>query len=184
MTAVLPFGGRHPDATENLSKLVPPRLAENARLHRELEAKRGTVWSLEDGLVRQATTIPIEPERILELFQYVARALVWFHWKVYFGSEHDSEVLMLTRYGKAYFDRLFAMRAAQRITHSVGNKTFEYAGVQGVDIPQISVWRFRMYGGMVFAGDPAVPNEVSNEIGVLTGPKRITGILSKEAAHQ
>jgi len=38
LTAVLPFGGRHPDALENLVSMVPKRLQRNAKLHRVLSA--------------------------------------------------------------------------------------------------------------------------------------------------
>jgi hypothetical protein len=38
LTAVLPFGGRHSAAAQNLASMVPKRLSKNARLHRELGA--------------------------------------------------------------------------------------------------------------------------------------------------
>ena len=41
LTAVLPFGARHPGAATSLSEMVPPRLAKNARLERDLS--RGAV---------------------------------------------------------------------------------------------------------------------------------------------
>src|SRR5260370_474966 len=42
LASVLPFGGRDQDASENLSKAVPERLAKNLRLHRELESGMST----------------------------------------------------------------------------------------------------------------------------------------------
>jgi ribosomal protein L40E len=36
VTAVLPFGGRHPQAGENLLKMVPRRLDKNRRLGQEM----------------------------------------------------------------------------------------------------------------------------------------------------
>src|SRR3989304_4598934 len=47
LTAILPFGGLHADAHENLVELVPKRLAKNLRLHRELYAGRSRVGGLE-----------------------------------------------------------------------------------------------------------------------------------------
>ena len=38
LTAVLPFGGRHTDSAQNLSTLVEPRLAKNAKLYGVLSA--------------------------------------------------------------------------------------------------------------------------------------------------
>ena len=40
LTTVLPFGGLHPDAHENLVEQVPRRLTNNLRLPRELAAGR------------------------------------------------------------------------------------------------------------------------------------------------
>jgi hypothetical protein len=40
---VLPFGGRHADSAQNLSTLVEPRLAKNAKLHNALSAGQGRV---------------------------------------------------------------------------------------------------------------------------------------------
>jgi hypothetical protein len=40
LTAVLPFGGRHAHASENLAVQVPKRLEKNAKLYRHLKAER------------------------------------------------------------------------------------------------------------------------------------------------
>src|ERR1700722_9395653 len=43
LTAVLPFGGRHDDASINLETMVPPRLAKNAKLHRGLGQRSSSI---------------------------------------------------------------------------------------------------------------------------------------------
>jgi hypothetical protein len=40
LATVLPFGGQHADARQVLNEMVEPRLAKNAKLHRELSAMR------------------------------------------------------------------------------------------------------------------------------------------------
>jgi hypothetical protein len=61
LTAVLPFGGRHADATENLSTLVPGRLAKNARLHRDLNRRRTKVWTKSaSGLAVPMLALPFD----------------------------------------------------------------------------------------------------------------------------
>src|SRR5258706_15162251 len=80
LTAVLPFGGRHADSTENLSTLVTPRLAKNARLHNELNAGQGQIWSREGGLIVPVRTLPVDGEKIG--FEFITKALLWHHWKV------------------------------------------------------------------------------------------------------
>jgi hypothetical protein len=71
LTAVLPFGGRHADSTENLSTLVTPRLAG-----------QGQIWSREGGLIVPVRTLPVDGEKIGRLFEFITKALLWHHWKV------------------------------------------------------------------------------------------------------
>ena len=184
LTAVLPFGGQHPDAHEALVDLVPGRLAKNLRLHRELYAGRGRIWHVEDGVCRPAMTIPVEPEKIAELFSLIARALAWYHLRQYLLNDHESEALQLTSFGSAFFDRLFSMNAANRVHNDLGNRTVSYSGVQAVDTPQLTLWRIKLYGGIAFSGDPAAPNEVTTEIGAITGPRRLVAMLSGKVKNE
>ena len=57
---------------------------------------------------------------------------------------------------------------------NLGNRTVSYRGVQAVDTPQVTLWRFQLYGGIAFSGDPAAPNAVSTEVGAITGPPAAT----------
>jgi len=184
LTAVLPFGGCHADAHENLVNLVPGRLAKNLRLHRELSAGSGRIWRMESGLFRETMTLPIEPKKICALFSHAARALVWHHWGAYLLRDQESEALLLTNFGKEFFARLFTMNAADRVKHDLGNRTISYSGVQAVDTPQLTIWRIQLYGGMAFSGDPAAPEEVATEIGAITGPKRLVAMLAARAKNE
>jgi hypothetical protein len=184
LTAVLPFGARRPDAHENLVEQVPKRLAKNLRLHRELSAGRGHIWHMENGVFRPTMTIPVDPKMLRELFSLTACALVWYHWRHYLLPEHDSEALQLTRFGVAFFDRLFAMNAASRVQNDLGKQTVRYSGAQAVDTPQLTLWRIQLYGGIAFSGDGAALDEVSTEMGAITGPRRLVALLAGCAEHK
>lgn len=181
LTALLPFGGRHAHAHENLTSLVPKRLAKNLRLSRELSAGRGRIWHIEDGLIQPTMTVPIDPQRTCDLFAQVGRGLAWYHWGTYLQPEHISEAMFLSKVGSDFFARLFTMNAANRIQQDLGSATVSYSGVQAVDTPQLTLWRIRFYGGMVLTGDPQTPNAASTEIAVVTGPKRIVDLLTRRA---
>lgn len=184
LTAVLPFGGRHADAHENLVNLVPGRLAKNLRLNRELHAGRGRIWYFEHGLFQQTMTLPIEPNKVSGFFSYAARALAWHHWKTYLLPEHKSEALLLSHFGRDYFGRIFTMNAANRVQQDLGNRAVSYGGVQAVDTPQLTLWRIQLYGGIAFSGDPAAPNVVATEIGAITGPRRLVAMLAGRAQNE
>jgi hypothetical protein len=103
LTGVLPFGGQHPDAHDNLINLVPGRLARNLPLQRSLSAGQGRIWLLEDAVFREAMTLPVEHEKICSLFSHIARALVWHHWSEYLLHGQDSKALLLTDVGSDFF---------------------------------------------------------------------------------
>lgn len=170
LTAVLPFGGRHRDALESLTTLVPKRLARNEKLHRHLATRKNDVWTLENGFYQKTTAIPVAPESIERLFSLIARGLAWHHWNLYLTEEHELKALILTSYGQDIFERcVFSLNAAQRVQISLGEGAVQYEGVQATDCPHITIWRFTMYGGQTMAGDPTAPGEVCSQIVVITG---------------
>lgn len=56
-----------------------------------------------------------------------------------------------------------------RVSASLGNGTFVYEGAQATDVPEATIWRFQMYCGITFVGDPDVPGPASLAVAV-TGP--------------
>jgi len=181
LTTVLPFGGRHSEARENLSEQVPARLAKNLRLARELNATRGRTWHLEQGFYRATMTVPIDPDRTHSLFEYIGRGLAWYHWQVILQPDQMSRAMFLSRFGTSYFDRIFTMNAAQRVHADLGKGTVNYIGVQATDRKELTIWRIRMYGGIAVSGDPEIPGEVANEVAVVTGPTRLVTSLTQRA---
>jgi hypothetical protein len=179
LATVLPFGGRHADARQNLTSSVPGRLAKNLRLARDLNSHRGRVWHHEDGIIRWAMTVPIEPEKLRELFGQIVRGLAWHHFSVALRQDDSSDGMILSRSGTQLFDRMFTMNAANRIVQDLGAGTVHYQGVQAVDNPLLTLWRFKFYGGIALSGDPRNPNVVSTEIAGITGPRRMVNLLGE-----
>jgi hypothetical protein len=170
LTAVLPFGGRHPDALVNLSEMVEPRLAKNKKLHRHLSQNSSRVWTrTESRLHARSMALPFEPERVVELFKLVVRGVLFHHWNLRLTDDHFCEVRLLASDGQEIFDRFMRMRSKATVTENLGNATVIYEGIQGLDSEIISVWRFSLYGGFVLVD----PGEEAIQIGALTGPKRV-----------
>lgn len=169
-TAVLPFGGRHVDAPDNL-QMVEGRLARNQKLSRTLSHGTGLAWTrAESGVIVRSLTIPIDGEKIGQLFCYIAKGLAAHHWSTVMGSGVMAEAHFLTREGERYFDQLLRLTAKQRASGNPGNGVLDYRGAQGTGDATVSVWVFRIYGGVSLAGDEDTPSEVSSAVGVLTGP--------------
>lgn len=185
LTAVLPFGGQHPDARENLSRAVPPRLNKNRKLHQQLASKHHTVWAKQrSGILAPAGAIPVDFKQVEALFTYVVKGLTWFHWQTYLTSDHFVVVLALNKFGEGVFQRkFFQVNVRDRVAANLGNGTFVYEGVQGVDTPEVTAWRFLIYGGIDMGGDPDQPHEASKVIGAFTGPKRVMTFAALRAKY-
>ena len=173
--SVLPFGGRHSSARENLITMVPKRLSRNAPLHRVLRDSRGRAWTRDtSGLVVPLMTLPVDSEPLNQLFEFVAKGLLWHHWRMYLTDADFVEVTMLTKTGEGFFEELFRMRAGDRVAVNLGNGTVHYEGTHGVDCARVSAWRINMFGG-VWLADSEAPDGVSSVVGVITGPREATG---------
>jgi len=162
--------------------LVEPRLAENKKLHRHISQDSSRVWTqTESGLHARSMALPFEPERVVDLFKFIVRGVLFYHWNVRLTADHFCEVHLLASAGQKFFDRFMQMQSKARVTKNFGNGTVIYDGLQSVDSEIISVWRFSLYGGFVLVD----PGEESVQIGALTGPKRLaerTELYAKWAA--
>lgn len=189
LTAVLPFGGNHADASAALTGMVPDRLAKNVRLHRELAEGSGrALVEATAGPPQPTLTIPFDGQILVRLFDYIVRGLVFHHWGVTLGEQHGVRLIILTRAGEDAFARFFCnMNMRQQVIANLGDGTFRYIGKQG-DQPELTVWGFDVYGGPAMAGDPEAPNETARGIAAITatreflGRKAITDIFGEEPA--
>ncbi len=169
LTAVLPFGGRHSHAKENLTKMVPKRLQKNRKLHKAL--KNGMAY-IEVGDSKNMV-IPIEGNSVIELFGYTAKGLAWYHWKTIIAKTSFVFSTTLTNIGERLFnEHFFTLNVKNRVTNTVGTNSFSYTGVQYVDDNQITIWLFKIYAGLSMLGGDN-EKELINSIGVLTGPSHL-----------
>jgi len=160
LTTVLPFGGRHPDALENLSMLVPKRLRKNAKLHRQLSD------------AQSAVEIPLDVSQLERLFCFIARELEWYHRRIYLDDHRHTVFAMVIRSRfQAVDDPEFRIKGRNRVAESVGNGTFQYEGLEATDDPTLTVWRFSVLGGLVM-GDGDLYKQLPTEIVAFTGPKQ------------
>lgn len=174
LTALFPFGGRHKSAYETLKEMVPKRLRKNPKLHRSLADETAYVWSQKpSGLYKPSMVLPINFESISALFKYVVKGLTNYHWGVYLTDDILIEIIPLTLAGEKFFEeRFFRLNCKARTKVSLSENTFWYEGVQGLDCPEITAWRFSIYNGLQLGGSEE-PHEPSSLIGAYSGPKYI-----------
>jgi hypothetical protein len=178
LTAVLPFGGRHADGAAHLSGMVPGRLARNQKLARRISAKLSSVVVPDRDT--PAMTVPIDPEKIAELFALIAKGLLWHPWQVVLHPDmFGVRAEVLSAAGVNFYDGALEMNCRTRVCENLGNGTFSYEGAQSAETPELSVWRFSVFGGLILSGDPDAPGEISSQIGAMTGSRTLLETLKE-----
>lgn len=185
LTALLPFGGRHPDASENLASMVPKRLGKNVRLHRHLkEGKKIVFVPGEGGKLEDTIAIPFDGAKLQELFSMITRGLVWYHWRIYLRDGYEVRTHTVTALGQQlYEEKLFRKNVRARVSENLGNGTFVYDGVQAVDDPAITVWKFSVYGGLASYEDEIRPETQGSHLISMTAPVATFTRTAESAGH-
>jgi hypothetical protein len=162
LTIVLPFGARHSDAALTLQTMVPKRLKRNPKL----------LSDLADGFT--GDKLPLRPGQVEKLFVFVARGLLWYHWKAILGVEDCVASTVFQEAGESPLSyTLSRLKPKARVSVNLGDSTFVYEGLQSVDSPQCSFWRFLVYGGLYFCEPAKDPNEKASLIFAVTGPRSL-----------
>lgn len=171
LSQLLPFGGRHQDASENLSTAVEARLAKNRPMQQALRAGMEPAWLADpSGLVLPTHTISLDAEDLEKWCVMVVKGLAWHHWKELYPAGTCFEFFVPTGDGEQILAALFSRRGRNPLDVTLGNGTFSYQALQGWEIaPPMSVWRLRLYGGLMLGG--ANGRERSTSIGMLVAPK-------------
>jgi len=160
-TALLPFGGAHPDATRMLEEDVPRRLEAYAKLRKTLaDESKFELITLKSGLSK-VMTLPLDHKKLEELFRFVVKGLHFHHWQQIVAQDCVVRASALSKIGQSHFDQLLSMNG-RRVSGCVGRNVFVYEGLQSVEHPWLSFWRFSAYGGLQVAGDPDFPAEATN----------------------
>jgi hypothetical protein len=170
LTTILPFGGRHRHAERTLAEMVPKRLEKNLKLHRSLGRAMKRMWVNYNGVNIQVSAVPVDSERVLKLFDYIVRGLMWVHWRQYLTATDLVRVCASSPALERRFNAMSMLKGVRGVAEEVGAGTVRYEGYQFLDTPTATVWRLSLYGGLTFT-DPARGETSSSSIGALTGPR-------------
>jgi len=153
LTAVLPFGGRHPQAVTALQSGVPGRLAKNQKLNKALLGSMEPAWLREGtGPYLQTSIVEFDSSKLEGLLKFIGRGLAWHHWKIYLRPADVVNVMLMTDTASAVFASMTSSWSnAQRVVENLGNGTVQYVGLQAPDPPELTVWTISMYGGLILS---------------------------------
>ena len=176
---VLAFGGRHASALPFIESVGMKRVQNNRALHQKIQAGAKSVWVNEpSGLIMPSSTFPVEGGPLTELFQYIAKGLIWHHWGAYLDGDDSVRVIFLTEEGDREFRQSFKVQPQYLIQENLRNGTVQYEGLHDPGDPHFSGWRIMMYGGVHIASTyPSLG--ICRVIGIIT--KRLS--VSAETAN-
>ncbi len=178
LLTVLPFGGQHAASTGLLTTQTPRRLARNKKLHGALSAGARNTWVKERGLYRQTFMIPFDSSKMEALFAMIARGLVAHHWRTQIPQEYFVGASVLSATGESFFEPFLRGGGQNRASASLGDGLVQYEGVQALHDPFLTIWRFRLYGGVMLGGDPRAPGVASPHLWAMSvreQPREIFG---------
>lgn len=173
LTAILPFGGRHEDALTNLEKMAPPRLEKNIKLLHKISIEQELFWEKENGIFRRTMKIPFDSSKLDKLFCFIVKGLIWHHWEILLPSNIFIRAGCIMSKAEQLFQNFFNGISRQRVSINLGDGTIRYEGIQSIECPYLTLWRFSVYGGLKFADDPEAPSETPTLIWGLTGKTKI-----------
>ena len=185
LTAVLPFGYAHTDAHKYMKEKVAPRLVKNQWLARELSAGMKSKYVSQDGgqTWEIAGTLPLDSEKIVELFKFIAKGLAYYHWGILL-PDRDVTVYggFLHSIGATAMKRMLQSRTGKFTRPIVlGEGVFKYEGVQDPNHLSLTVWRMTLYG-IVMDGDPSAKAIKVSDGYVITAPRGLkvaTDVIEK-----
>jgi hypothetical protein len=146
--AVLPIGSRHDDAQVYAEQNIERRLAKNHALRRKLIPERNADWERHaNGLLVPMMLVPIDTDKIYELFSLIVRGLYMYHWKV--ALDPARVQVFDQRVGNGILSAIIRdIGLGQTVRGDIGHRTFVYEAMRSATDTQFSLWQFSVFGGL------------------------------------
>ncbi len=177
LLTLLPFGGNHLESTDLLTASVPKRLAKNVKLHRHLAEGRGQVLVKHGRILMPSITLPFDGRKLSELFEFITRGMVAHAFGEQIPQDYSVGAGILTEHGEEITRPLLAMNARDRTIATLAEGLIEYEGAQAFDNPALTVWRYRLYGGVLFAHVNSKGHATKN-IWAISAPDPLPGLFA------
>lgn len=158
LTALLPQGAQHREDVSSYWEDSRKRIEKNQRLQRELKSG-ATIFKKTDETGNTSTNIllPIDSGKILELSKYIARGLLFHHWKKILPKNQIIKSQFASRNGDSHFSNVMEeFRQSSKMANlgdilktigpvELGNQAFIYEGLFSPLDGNLSMWRLNFY---------------------------------------
>lgn len=171
LSVVLPFGSRTRDAKTTLLQDVTRRLDKNLKLFRLLSSGVEHKWIKRNGLLLPQMTIPFDGEKLDELFVYITKGLLMHHWGVIPSNDCAVRTASINKEVEHLFEEQFKIPTNKKVSENLGEGTFIYQGILSKENPDLSIWRYKIMGGIESSDDDALSPTITSFIYGMTGRK-------------
>ena len=113
----------------------------NAKLYRKLQRD----YERSGGM-----SISFNHRPLIQLFSMIAKALAFQRFGVRLGEGFSSTAAIFLDQAASPFEYMLSI--GNRVNGDLGQSTFKYEGSQPGKYPELTLWRFEIYGGVDFAG--------------------------------
>ena len=158
--AAVPLGANHASAREYAEANVERRLAGNKPLRTSIveSLQRG-----KSGLFAYA----VDSAKVLELMRLTTKGLFAYHFRQPLHQNWEPRIRHVTvGHEKEGIAALLNMLGSDcdYVHRNLGEGTVEYWGQRSRGLPYFSGWRFILFGGLSWTGNPEAPDEVYETI--------------------
>ena len=181
LATILPFAGNHPLTDQMLRQQVPRRLAKNRKLHQALAQGQAEIRWVEGDTEQSSFGIPYDHDGLLEYLRFVAKGLARAHWDCTIPQHYLVSAGLVTSQQDAILRGLFVSQAAGYARGNLGEGLILYEGQQAIDDPSLTMWRFLLYGGIVF-GDNGRVLDIPRDLWAITAKEPMPGLPHDRAA--
>lgn len=148
ITSILPLGGRHIDALQNLTILAKPRLDKNLDLkNKTCKSQQYYYLPNEHGILEPCLAINIDYKKIIKFFEYITKALTFIHFKI--KLNHDFIIHVYFEHNQ--FESWLKNKYKNKIEEDLGSGTISYKAIQANDNDCLLAWEYIIYGGLSFS---------------------------------
>ncbi|NEU97023.1 hypothetical protein [Bradyrhizobium uaiense] len=104
------------------------------------------------------------------MFKFVTEGLLFHHWGVLDRQKHGVWAGFLNRAGKEVHRRLLAGNA-------IAAGALAYEAAQSMDLPEMSIWVFQLFGGIRVSWDADEPDAMTRVVGGVTASHSVLQLL-------
>lgn len=193
LSALLPQGAQHQGDASSYWTDSRRRIEKNQKLKRDLQAGAYISSQIDaNGKPISAPMLPIDASKLLDLAKYIAKGLLFYHWKVIVPEDQVIHCQFMGETGESIFSDMIKSMQSIAADHGsddfiqftgltpLGRQTVTYEGFFVPADAPFSVWRLNFYRAKL--GVPGAQEFTSDLMMLIQGTSGVPAWFSSQSA--